>query len=297
MAKPSIGRWTNPEAERRFLALEQELRAEAWPEPPDEIEVDTRFGRTLAYHWAGEGTPVVFLHGYGATSVMWAPLMRRLGQRASIALDTVGDAGRSVQTAPITTPVDLADWLAEALTALDVARAHLIGASYGGWIVLLTALHHSERVVSISLLEPIGLEKLNMARFISWGALCGLAAVSPDPIRRRAAVRLRQSLLNDKRWRRMGLTSYLRHRFRLPQPTPLTDADLAAIQVPTLLLLGEKSEVQRSARVLARAQQLIPDLDAQLVAGAGHSLPVDQADRVADRLSRFLAAHSSTGDA
>ena len=81
MAKPRIGRWTNQQAERRFLELERELRAEAWSQAPDEVQVETRFGRTLAYRWAGEGTPVVFLHGYGATSVMWAPLMRRLGER------------------------------------------------------------------------------------------------------------------------------------------------------------------------------------------------------------------------
>lgn len=297
MARSQIGRWTNPEAERRFRALEYELRAEAWPDPPEEAEVDTRFGTTFAYRFPGAGEPIVFLHGYGATSVMWAPLMRRLGDKALVAVDTVGDAGRSVQAAPVRIPKDLADWLVEALTALDVDRAHLVGASYGGWIALLTARHHPERVASISLLEPIGLEKLNMARFISWGALCGLAAVSPGPIRRRAAVRLRQSLLNDKRWRRMGLTSYLRHRFRLPQPTPLTDAELLAITAPTLLLLGEKSEVQRSARVLARVQHLLPNVEAELVGAAGHSLPVDQAYYAGDRVTGFLAAHSSTGNA
>jgi pimeloyl-ACP methyl ester carboxylesterase len=180
MAKPRLGQWTNAEAERRFLELEGQLRAEAWPEAPEEIEVDTRFGRTLAYRWAGRGEPVVLLHGYGATSVMWGPVMKRLGDGAFVAFDTVGDAGRSVQTAPITKPQDLADWLVDALAALDLGRAHLVGASYGGWIALLTALHHTEHVASISLLEPLGLEKLNMVRFMSWGALCGLAAISPE---------------------------------------------------------------------------------------------------------------------
>jgi len=172
---------------------------------------------------------------------------------------------------------------------MDLGPSHLVGASYGGWIALLTALHHPARVASISLLEPIGLEKLNMSRFMLWGALCGLAAVSPEPIRRRASVRLRQSLLNDTRWRRMGVISYTRHRFRLPQPTPLTDAELASINAPTLVLLGEKSEVQRSRRAFARVKQLMPDADAEIVKGAGHSLPVDQADYAGDRVARFLS--------
>ena len=292
MAREQIGRWTSSGAERRFLEIEAQLRAEAWPVPPDEAEVDTRFGRTLAYRFAGRGEPVVLLHGYGATSVMWAPLMERLGERACIAVDTVGDAGRSGQSVPITAGRDLADWLADALTALDVERAHLVGASYGGWIALHTALHHPGRVASLSLLEPTGLERLNMARFASWGALCGLAAVSPDPIRRRAALRLRQSLLTDKRWRRMGVISYTRHRFRLPQPHPLTDAELSAITAPTLLLLGEKSEVQRSGRALARAARLMANVDAEVVAGAGHSLPVDQAAYAGDRVAGFLSAQS-----
>jgi pimeloyl-ACP methyl ester carboxylesterase len=91
----------------------------------------------------------------------------------------------------------------------------------------------------------------------------------------------------------LGVISYTRHRFRLPQPTPLTDAELAAIRAPTLLLLGEKSEVQRSARALARATWLLPDVDAELVKGAGHSLPVDQADYAGDRVRGFLATHST----
>jgi len=65
------------------------------------------------------------------------------------------------------------------------------------------------------------------------------------------------------------------------------------ITAPTLLLLGEKSEVQRSGRALARATQFMPDVDAEVVKGAGHSLPVDQADYAGDRVAGFLAAHST----
>ena len=61
------------------------------------------------------------------------------------------------------------------------------------------------------------------------------------------------------------------------------------MSTPTLLLLGEKSEVHRSARIRARVSALQPSIDTEVIAGAGHSLPVDQAGRVAERLDAFLA--------
>jgi pimeloyl-ACP methyl ester carboxylesterase len=95
--------------------------------------------------------------------------------RAAYAVDTIGDVGRCVQDEPFRDAAHLAQWFDETLAGLKVARAHLIGASYGGWLALNQAVRHPGRVASITLLDPAGIVPPDMARFMLWGG-CVMAA-------------------------------------------------------------------------------------------------------------------------
>jgi pimeloyl-ACP methyl ester carboxylesterase len=288
-----IGAWTSVAAEREFRALEDELTADLWADRLDQVTVETRHGSTHLYHRPGTGPPAVFLPGLGAPALMWRPeLIAGLGDRPVYLVDTIGDVGRSVQAAPLDEPGDVADWLEAVLAELSLDGVDLVGASYGGWIALDQALRSPARLRSIALIEPIGMADLDMRRFLVWGIACGLASLAPDPIRRRAAVHLRQGAITDARARRLGRLAYTRHRFHLPRPQTLSDRELAAITVPALVLLGERSEVHSSARALDRARRCLPAVEAEVVPGAGHSLPVDQAELVGRRLGAFLAGRA-----
>jgi pimeloyl-ACP methyl ester carboxylesterase len=252
------------------------------------LEVATRFGSTHVFGWAGTGLPIVLLHGHGATSIMWHRTVKGLTGRRVYAVDTIGDAGRSVQRAPINDPHDLATWLDEVLHGLELDRVHLVGASYGGWLALNQALRSPGRLATITLVEPAGFTQVG-PRFIGWAVACGLAGIAPAPIRRRAARWLRMSTVDDKQLLRMGMLSQRKYRAHLPKETYPSDDELRSITTPTLLLLGEKSELHRSRRVLERTRSLMPVLDAEMVPGAGHSLPFDQADDVTRRILQYLA--------
>jgi pimeloyl-ACP methyl ester carboxylesterase len=58
-------------------------------------------------------------------------------------------------------------------------------------------------------------------------------------------------------------------------------------------LLGEKSELHDSRRVLALARALMPVLQGEIIPGAGHSLPVDQADAVSQRILQYIAVDAA----
>jgi pimeloyl-ACP methyl ester carboxylesterase len=293
-----VGSWTAPTAEQDVRRIEDELRAELWPDGLGDVTVDTQHGSTHLYLRAGIGPPVVLLPGMGAPGLMWRPeLVAGLGNRPVYLVDTIGDVGRSVQTAPLDEPGDVAVWLDDVLDALALDRVDLVGASYGGWVALNQALRSPARLRAVGLVEPVGLAQLDMRRFLVWGLACGLASIAPDPIRRRAAVRLRQGALIDARARRLGRLAYSRHRFHLPSPQTLTDDELRAVATPVLLLLGEKSEVHRPATALARARSCLVDLEAEVVPGAGHSLPVDQAEVVGRRLGTFLTGGAEAAGA
>ncbi|MGZ4797812.1 MAG: alpha/beta fold hydrolase, partial [Acidimicrobiia bacterium] len=93
--KAYLSTWRSPKAEARFREMEDQLWAE-YPRPREAMDVETGRGTTHAYRWAGAGEPVVFLHGVGGTSLLWASYAERLAGREVWSIDILGDAGRSV---------------------------------------------------------------------------------------------------------------------------------------------------------------------------------------------------------
>jgi pimeloyl-ACP methyl ester carboxylesterase len=286
------GHFVNADAEQAFHNAYDALCQQRWLTPPQQLNVETRFGTTHVFHWPGKGTPILLLHGSGATSIMWHKTITGLAGHRLFTVDTIGEPGRSVQRAPIRDPQDLATWLDEVLNALDLDRVHIVGASYGGWLALNQALRSPKRLATISLVEPAGFQKVG-ARFFLWAIACGFASIAPAPIRRRAARWLRMSTVDDLEMRRLAMLSYRKFRPRLPKETSPTDDELRSITTPTLLLLGEKSELHDARRVLARTRALMPALEGEIVPRAGHSLPVDQADLVSRRILQHIAVNAA----
>jgi pimeloyl-ACP methyl ester carboxylesterase len=283
-----ISHWVSPEAQRRFLAAYDEL-ARLWPSPPEPAEIETTFGSTHVVHWPGSGRPIVLLHGWGVTSLMWQHLVHELDDHDLYAIDAIGDAGRSVQRAPLEHGSDFATWLDEVFSALALDDVLLVGLSFGGFLALNQGLRSPSRLAAIVAIEPAGLAKLS-PRFYSWGLACGLAAWAPGWLRRRCAVWLRHGGLNEPALLRMTYLGMLKHRARVPLPwTPLSDEELRSISVPTLLLMGEKSQIYRTPVVLTRLRSLAPQVTADVVPDVGHTLGYDEAAAVATAIRRVLA--------
>jgi pimeloyl-ACP methyl ester carboxylesterase len=192
------------------------------------------------------------------------------------ALDTIGDVGRSVQRVEINDARDLSRWLDETLGALGVERAHLVGTSYGGWLALNLAAMSPGRVAALTLIETGGLARIRLGRFMLWGIPMLLGWLAPGPIRRRMA--RSRPLLDDPRLLRVGLHGQLNHPFRLPKPEPLTDAQLANINVPTTVVVAGRS-APFDPRVAATRARLIPGAIVEVVVGAGHDVSLSHLDR------------------
>ncbi len=288
--------WVNARTQATYTRLYAQLRAEAWAAlhevgweaQPTEQAVDTPFGPTLAYRWAATGTPVVLLHGAGTCALMWAPLIAGLVGRSVIAVDGVGEPGRSVQTAPVCDADDLSAWVGATLDGLGVERAHLVGASYGGYVAVCHALRVPEAVASLGLLEPV-LDPLARG-FWAYGLKVGAALALPGRWRERRLRALRMGILaEDADRRRFALLGQIRFRRRgLPPPVPISDADLARVAAPMLLVLGAESPIHDPAALAVRVRAARRDATVAVLDAAGHTVPVDAADRVAPLLGEFL---------
>ncbi len=119
--------------------------------------VDAPDGTLLEVEQAGEGAPIVLLHGLTATRryvVMGSRLLERSGRRV-VAYDARGH-GRSGSTpAPGAYDYDhLAGDLKAVLDALGIERATLAGASMGAHTIVRFALAHPEQVVGLALITP-----------------------------------------------------------------------------------------------------------------------------------------------
>ena len=219
----NVSSWKNEESERRFRALEDGFWREYWTELPAAIDVDTHLGPTRVYARAGAGEPVVFLHGIGGTSIMWAEYFSALDGRAAYAVDMIGDLGRSEPRRPIKDAADLARWLDEVLAGVGIEHAHLAGTSYGGFLALNLAARMPARVRSLALFEPAAVVRVRLARFMVWGFAIGLSSLLPQRLRNVAARKLRMPLVEHKDMVRMVRLGQFKHRTRVLRPEPLTD--------------------------------------------------------------------------
>jgi len=284
-----VGRWRSERALERFRATEDALWRESPGPAATATDVDTRFGLTRTYRWAGTGTPIVLLHGGGTTSVIYAPYAQALSGRDVYSIDIMGDVGRSEPSARMGSAVDMACWLDETLTGLSIEEAILVGHSLGGFVALSTAAHRPARVSSLVLLDPLGIAPINMARFMAWGLPVLLGSLAPAALRRSLGRRLRNPLLENQRASRLILQGMVGHAPGYPLFRPLSDDELSAVSVPVALLVAAKSEPFDWTVLAARAEALLQRPNIEVVEDAGHALAVSHLDVCTASIARMDA--------
>lgn len=100
------------------------LRAKAWPVPSEERVVPTSFGQTFVrVSGEGRGKPLLMLPGVGSPGLSLGALAGALSQtRTTYVLDNIHDTGRSLETKPVTSADDFAQWLDEVRRGLGLER-------------------------------------------------------------------------------------------------------------------------------------------------------------------------------
>lgn len=288
MGAGKLGRYVSPQAKAEFDAVYARAMR-TLPEPAETHDITTDYGRVRVYGFGDGGDdtqPIVLLHGRTATSVMWRANLPSFGRRV-YTVDLLGEAGASVQTAPIRDADDQAAWLDQTLAGLGFTAAHLAGVSVGGWLACNQAVRAPERVASVSLIDPVNtlarlpvsmilrtvptvlplISKWGRPWFMRWidGQGTELAGVPEAEVIDAAMAHFRTAL---------------------PAPAYFTDDQLRGISVPTLALIAGRSVIHDPRRAYARAA-LIPDVRAEVWPDATHSIAGQFAEKVSERVVRF----------
>lgn len=279
------------------------------PPAVERRDVDVGGGLRLHVARAGTGPPLLLLHGFTGAGGSWAPLLPALAARhTTLAVDLPGHGRSAAPHEPARYALPrLADDLAAVLDALGVDRAAVLGYSLGGRAALRLALAHPARVAALVLVGASpgiadaaeraarvaadaaladAIERDGVAAFVDrWERLPLWAsqAALPDAVRDRLRA---QRLANVAH----GLANSLRGAGAGVEPPPPPE-QLAALRVRTLVVAGALDpKYVEIGRALAAA---IPGARLEIVAGAGHAVPLERPGALAALIGECL---ESVGD-
>ncbi|KGN33639.1 alpha/beta hydrolase [Knoellia sinensis KCTC 19936] len=288
---PKVGHFRSDADRDRYLAAYDRAMAEL-PEPSEVLDVPTSHGTVRVYRFDGQGkgAPIVALPGTrSGVPVLAANLPGLLEHRTVYALDLLGEPGRSVQTAPITTHEEQADWLAATLVQLPEGAFHLVGLSIGGWTAVNLAVHRPDRLATISLIDsPFVVSSLRPAAilrsipvafpsaprswrdsFNSWTA--GGAPVEDVPV---------ADMIEA------GMQTYA---MALPTPSRTPEDKVEALDIPTMMIVAGASPLHDAREAAQNARRLLDVV--HVYEGASHAVNGEQPERLARDVGAFIDAH------
>ena len=251
-------------------------------------------GGWLHYASAGEGDPVVLIHGFGLDLRMWDPQWRAFAQRHRvIRYDLRGYGGSSLPEGKYSHVDDLL----ALIDFLGAAPVHLVGLSLGGRVALRVAAQEPQAVRSLTLADPALDGHVWTDDWLQrWRRMTDAAKrgdlneakklwrehILFEPANKRAEV---ADLL------RVMIDRYSGWHLAYPDPgiapaRPVAEA-LASMSIPALVLVGELDlpDFQAIARRLA---QELPGAELRSIAGSGHMSNMEAPQVFNELVLRFL---------
>lgn len=249
----------------------------------------------------GEDT-IVMLAGTSGHLEAFTHNIRALAQtHRVIAYDYPGHGFSTLAESDLEIP-DYEEHLLGLLDALDLDSAHLCGESLGGWIALKFAQSHANRVKSLILSAPggriVGKPAMNKGRSVTRDAVDHptfenvkarlQVVIHNEDLITDELVRMRQAVYS-----REGFARSVGHILVLQNPeirkrNQVTEADYAAIRVPTLLVWTDH-EPTGGVETGERLAAALPDGELLVIKNAAHWPQWEDPAAFNERAVDFLA--------
>ncbi|MSQ18906.1 MAG: alpha/beta fold hydrolase [Betaproteobacteria bacterium] len=251
----------------------------------------------IVYRTAGDGLPLVMLHGIGGGSGSWLPQLESLGDRFRlIAWDAPGYGTSALIDSASPNARHYAAALTRLLDALQIERCLLVGQSLGALMATAFARAFPSRLHGLLLLGPAagyGTASQPKRDEILAGRMDAITKLGPDGM---AATRASALLATDASAEARELVAAGMRRLRpegyAQAARLLVNGDLAAdarlVRVATLVGCGTVDTITPEAgcRVLAAA---FTGCQYHPIPGAGHASNIDQPDRVNTLIAQFAS--------
>lgn len=113
-------------------------------------------GRRIRYEVAGEGEPVVLVHGLSGSTRWWDRTVPALAARYRVYLVDLPGFGAMSRAEGGFVLSEAAGWLSSWMEAVGLERTHLVGHSMGGYISVVLAARRPELLRRLVLVAPAG---------------------------------------------------------------------------------------------------------------------------------------------
>ncbi len=238
-------------------------------------------GFRIRFMEAGEGTPLVHLHGAGGMRLTRAHDL--LSRRYRVIVFEMPGFGQSAENTRTQTLRDLAATMASAVGGLGIERFNLMATSFGGRVALWLALQQPERVQALVLEAPAVVRPAGhrppsgtpeeIARLI----FAHPERLGPLPATD-AAVQAKQRALVS--------------RLRGPDRDRDLERCMHDLATPTLVLFGTLDRVMPPD--MGRCYKaLLPNCHLVFVYDAGHEISTDRPEAFAEVTEDFLERHEA----
>lgn len=285
-----------------FVNEEKKAAMVAWCErfraklevAPEVRHLETSFGATrVLVTGPADAPPLVVLHGMMASAAHVLPELGSLTEtRRVYAVDVLGQSPCSEDRRLDLKDGSYARWAVEVLDGLGLDRVALFGISWGGFVASRTAMSAPDRVKQLVLMVPAGVVKNGVwagLRDAGWAFLT--YKMFPSDARRDRFMKTLFTTL-DPDWVAFVDDGFRSFKTDIRIPPTATEAELASIKCPTLVLAAENDASFPGATLIARVQRALPSAEVELIEGSRHCPAFTPEFRgwLADRVGRFLDA-------
>ena len=252
----------------------------------------------LHYVQAGQGVPLLMVHGYPLDHTLWQPQFDGLSDIAQVIAPDLRGFGQSDAPEGAYTMDTHADDLAALLDVLKIERAVVCGLSMGGYIALAFWRKYASRVRALILVDtragadaPAARQaRLDTAERVKQE---GTAFVVEDMLPRLLAEVTRQSQPDVVEFARAmmlrqspaGVVGALLGMAERPDSTPM----LPTISVPTLAVFGDQDVITPAGTEGRSLAAAIPGAKLVVTPNAGHLSNLEQPEAFNATVHEFLA--------
>ncbi len=248
-------------------------------------------GLDVHYYTAGQGEPLVVIHGGGGDARTWWDNIMELSKKYTVyAPDLPGYGGSEPLNGTYFIP-ELSEFIERFAGKLGLEKFNLVGHSLGGGVALDYALRSPHRIKKLVLVSSLCLGR----EIAFWVRLLSIPALL------RSVGALSLAVLKGMKWLIMHMLNPAQIIMPLSpaavyvggsvttfkQQKLVLENRLSEVRVPTLLVWGGKDPIVPVRHAYAAAR-VIPDCQVKVFESRGHNVHRDELRQFSDTLNGFL---------